>query len=67
MARFRRERAGRLGQDAQEPPSAGGKNRHCSSPVLPDVQTARKQAESDEADDGLTPKLSRAEGVGLND
>jgi hypothetical protein len=61
-----RDRSGRRDGDAREPTSAGGMDRHrCSRG--PETTTARERAEVAKAEEGLTPKLSRAEGVGLND
>jgi hypothetical protein len=32
----------------EKPPSAGGKNWHCRSPVSPDIEAARERAETNE-------------------
>jgi hypothetical protein len=45
---------------------AGSEKPHWNLPT-PETTLARERAEATKADEGLTPELSRAEGVGLND
>ena len=61
-----RERSGHHDQHDAEATEAGGENcLRCNRSQETDA--ARERAEADAEDEGLTPELSRAEGVGLNE